>query len=73
MRTARAQLRMLKIAQEWALELGKIKGHEAIVCAETMTGFEEVDKGRNPDVVLREVLAKIEERINANRPNVSMH
>lgn len=55
----------LSMAREWARELGKhaYNGHEHIVAEETMHGFAEVEKGRHPDIVLKEVLAKIEDRI----------
>lgn len=66
-------IRMLTIAHEWATELGKFKGHELIVCEESMWGFEEVERGRHPDTVLKEMLVKIRERIDANRPNVPVH
>ena len=49
------------MAMEWATELGKLKGCELLVAEYTMWGFAEVERGRNPDVVLKEVLAKIEE------------
>lgn len=61
---------MMAMAKEWATELGKFSGHEHIVADETMKGFEEVEKGRNPDIVLKEVLAKIAERIDANYKNL---
>jgi hypothetical protein len=53
------------MAREWARELGKqsFRGHEQIVAQETAHGFAEVEKGRHPDTVLREILSRIEERI----------
>ena len=49
------------MALEWATELGKLKGCELLVAEHAAWGFNEVDRGRTPDVVLKEVLAKIEE------------
>ena len=53
------------MAREWARELGakKFDGHESIVTEEIVAGFAEVERGRHPDAVLREVLKKIEDRI----------
>lgn len=56
---------MLQIAKEWADELGKFRGHEAIVAEIAAEAFGEVERGRNADVVLKEMLAKIEDRIAA--------
>lgn len=53
----------MAIAKEWADELSKFKGHELLVSEETMWGFSEVTRGRHPDVVLKEVIAKIAERM----------
>lgn len=63
------------MAQEWASELSKFKGHELLVSEEAAWGVAEVERGRHPDVVLREVIAKITERLpqsvnlsDGNRP-----
>lgn len=61
------------MAKEWATELGKFKGHEMIAAEEATWGFEQVNKGRNPDIVLKEVLIRIAERIDADRKNVPVH
>lgn len=53
--------KLVKMAAEWATELGKFRGYELLVAEYTVWGFKEVERGRNPDVVLKEVLAKIEE------------
>lgn len=57
----------LGMAREWATEFNKFDLKDKIYAedvAQIMAwGFEEVQKGRNPDVVLKEVLAKINERI----------
>lgn len=55
--------RLLAMAREWTTELSKFKGHELLVSEETMWGFGEVERGRHPDVVLKEVIAKITERL----------
>lgn len=62
-------------AMEWATELCKFRGYELLVAEYTQWGFDEVERGRNPDVVLKEVLAKIEEnkgrlQTNANAGNL---
>lgn len=54
--------RMLRMAKEWADELSKFKGYEYLVAKEAEWGFAEVEKGRNPDIVLKEVLKRIEDR-----------
>ena len=62
------------MAMEWATELGKFRGYELLVAEYTMWGFDEVERGRNPDVVLKEVLAKIEEnkdRLQTNADTAS--
>lgn len=53
------------MAMEWARELSKkeFNGHEQIVAEEIARGFTQVEKGRHPDVVLREVLSRVGERI----------
>ena len=63
---AHSTKRMLAIVQEWATELGKpeYKGHELIVADEAAKGFMDVERGRNPDVVLPEVLRRIRDRID---------
>lgn len=53
--------RLVSMAMEWATELGKYRGYELLVAEYTVWGFDEVERGRNPDVVLKEVLAKIGE------------
>lgn len=60
----------LAMAQEWARELGKAeyKGLELFVTEVVMWGFCEVERGRHPDIVLKEMLAKCDERIAA-KPN----
>lgn len=67
--------KFMAIAREWATELSKFKGHELLVSEVAPWGFAEVEKGRHPDVVLREVIAKITERLpqsvnlsDGNRP-----
>lgn len=55
--------RMLQIAGEWATELGKFKGHELLAAEIASWGFLEVEKGRPPDTVLKEVLVKIQQAI----------
>lgn len=52
------------MAIEWANELSKFKGHELLVSDVTMWGFGEVERGRHPDVVLKEVIAKITDRMS---------
>lgn len=61
--------KLAKMALEWATELGKFRGCELLVVEYIMWGFEEVERGRNPDVVLKEVLAKIEE----NKDRLQQH
>lgn len=72
---SRSKSSLIAMASEWASELCKFKGHELLAAEEAAWGFEEVKKGRHPDVVLKEVLAKITERIpqsvnlaDGNRP-----
>lgn len=55
--------RLMAMATEWATELSKFKGHELLVSEEASWGFGEVERGRHPDVVLKEVIAKITERL----------
>lgn len=55
--------KLMAMAVEWATELSKFNGHELLVSEVAAWGFAEVEKGRHPDVVLREVLAKIAERM----------
>lgn len=66
----------VKMAREWASELGKFpKGYEFLIAKETQAAFAEVEKGRKPDVVLKEMLARIRERIeaaNANRQDLRL-
>lgn len=59
------QRRLLSIASEWAVELGKFKGHELLVAEIAAWGFQEVDHGRHPDAVLKDMLAKIADGIAA--------
>ena len=64
MNEARKQKRLLSIAREWANELSKFKGQELLVADVVAWGFIQVmERGRHPDVVLQEVLAKIKERL----------
>lgn len=60
---SKSQRRLMTMAAEWATELSKFKGHELLVSEEAVWGFGEVERGRNPDIVLKEVLAKIAERL----------
>lgn len=50
------------MATEWAKELSKLKAPYQIVSIETAWGFMEVERGRNPDIVLKEVLTRIAEK-----------
>lgn len=59
----KVDLKLVAMAAEWATELGRFKGHELLVADETLWGFSEVDRGRNPDIVLKEMLSKIKEKI----------
>ena len=56
------------MAREWAIEFDKFDLQDKIYTeyvANIMTwGFSEVQKGRDPDAVLKEVLAKIHEHID---------
>lgn len=51
------------MALEWARELGRFWGHEHLVAEEATWGFAELERGRHPDAVLKEVLKRIEDRI----------
>lgn len=66
--------RVVGMALEWAKELNKYKkpAQLKIVSEVTMWGFGEVERGRNPDVVLKEVVKKIEDRLDADRQNLPM-
>lgn len=55
--------KLIAMAKEWAKELDKFKGHEMLVSEETVWGFAEVERGRHPDTVLKEVIARITERL----------
>lgn len=65
----------MAMAKEWSAELLKFKGHELLVSKEAMWGLGEVERGRHPDVVLKEVIAKITDQLpqsvnisDGNRP-----
>lgn len=60
--------KFVSIAMEWAKELSKFKGHDKIVAKETMWGFSQVERGRHPDIVLKEVIAKITEKLPDKKP-----
>lgn len=53
------------MAIEWARELSRreYNGHEQIVAEVVAWGFMEVERGRHPDAVLKEILSKVGERI----------
>lgn len=56
--------RLLQMAKEWARELGspRYRNHELLVAEVVSWGFNEVEgRGRNPDVVLKEMLKKIDD------------
>lgn len=55
--------KLMAMATEWANELAKFKGHELLAADVAQWGFAEVERGRHPDVVLKEVIAKITERM----------
>ena len=59
----KSKRRLVALAVEWANELSKFRGHELLVSEVTLWGFGEVERGRHPDIVLKEVLAKINERL----------
>lgn len=61
----KADRKLVAMAKEWATELGKFQGHELLVADEALWGFSEVNRGRNPDTVLKEMLSKINEKIEA--------
>ena len=52
----------LGMAKEWAKEIGTLQVPYHIIAEQTAWGFKEVEAGRNPDVVLKELLAKITEQ-----------
>lgn len=70
MKAPKLSAKELAMAKEWARELGKAKynGMELFVAEVIAWGFAEVDRGRPPDTVLKEMLAKCDEQIAA-RPN----
>ena len=55
--------KLLAMATEWATELSKFRGHELLVSEVMLWGFDEVERGRHPDIVLKEVIAKIGEQL----------
>ena len=65
-------MRLWHVAKEWAKELSKFRTPEEmkVVSKVTAWGFQEVERGRNPDTVLKEVLAKIKERLDADNAHL---
>ena len=53
---------MAIMAQEWADEIAKLNVPYGLIIAEMMWGFQEVERGRHPDRVLREVIARVGNR-----------
>lgn len=62
----------MKMAQEWANELSQFRGYEHRIVDLIQDGFGEVEKGRNPDAVLKEIIAKIRDRFDANSTDVPL-
>ena len=55
--------RFTRMALEWADEIGKLKGYDlAMVSEEVTRGFNEVQQGKNPDAVLKDVIRRVKER-----------
>jgi hypothetical protein len=50
---------LLKLAHQWAEKLGTIKASQHIVAQETLWGFEQVEGGRDPDSVLKDIIERI--------------
>lgn len=59
------QRRLLAMASEWATELGKIcgPGQEFLVAEVAAWGFQEVEKGRHPDAVLKDMIRQIRDNL----------
>jgi hypothetical protein len=53
----------MKLAKEWAHEMQAIGGPQFIIAEEFAWGFREVENGRHPKIVLKDVV----ERINARK------
>ena len=52
---------VLKLAREWADKINDIKGiPQHILAKELSWGFRQVESGRHPDIVLKDVLERIE-------------
>jgi hypothetical protein len=60
-----------QMAKEWAREIGRLDGDEQIIAKHTIWGFGEVERGRNPDVILKEVLTRIKNDSNGRQPSRS--
>lgn len=62
----------MKMAQEWANELSQFKGYEHRIADLIFEGFAEVEKGRNPDTVLKALLATIRDKFDADSTDVPL-
>jgi hypothetical protein len=66
------KMKFFDMAMEWSTEVGKIPPGNEMDTVEALTwGFGEVERGRNPDAVLKEVMAKINEKIACRSDGLS--